>query len=59
MKRYASLLFMLLFLSTLVACRGILEVGVEETPTPDYAATATVAALATENARLATHRWRR
>ena len=54
MKRYALLMLVLLLLSTVIACRGILEVGVEETPTPDYAATATMAALATENARLAT-----
>jgi len=43
----------LLSLATLTAC-GTLEVGVEHTPTPDRAATATVSALATENARLAT-----
>ncbi|MGA9350022.1 MAG: hypothetical protein WBW48_14635 [Anaerolineae bacterium] len=43
----------LLSLVALTAC-GTLEVSVERTPTPDQAATATVAALATENARLAT-----
>jgi hypothetical protein len=42
------LVFTLLFPT---AC-GTLEVGVERTATPDQAATATVAALATENARL-------
>jgi len=39
--------------AALTAC-GTLEVGVEHTPTPDHAATATVSALATENASLAT-----
>jgi|GEM_PF-541085 len=43
----------LLSLAALIAC-GTLEVGIEHTPTPDRAATATVSALATENARLAT-----
>ena len=43
----------LLSLVALTAC-GTLEVGIEHTPTPDHAATATVSALATENARLAT-----
>jgi len=43
----------LLSSAALTAC-GTLEVGVEHTPTPDRAATATVSALATENARLAT-----
>ena len=37
----------------LVAC-DTPEVGIERTPTPDHAATATVAALPTESARLAT-----
>ena len=46
-------LAVVLLSSTLTAC-GTLEVGVERTPTPDHAATATVSALATENARLAT-----
>jgi len=46
-------LFILVLVTLLVAC-GTLEVGVEHTPTPDWAATATVSALATENARLAT-----
>ena len=44
----------LLSLAELTACSGTLEVSVERTPTPNQAATATVAALATENARLAT-----
>lgn len=43
----------LLSSAALTAC-GTLEVGIERTPTPDQAATATVSALATENARLAT-----
>jgi Tol biopolymer transport system component/ribosomal protein S16/tetratricopeptide (TPR) repeat protein len=46
-------LWLLPLLLLLAAC-GTLEVGVEQTPTPDHAATATVSALATENARLAT-----
>jgi len=55
-KRYRnpSMLSILLLVFTLLfptAC-GTLEVGVERTATPDRAATATVAALATENARL-------
>ena len=50
----ASLTVALVSLAALTACRGVLEVGVECTPTPDQAATATVAALATENVRLAT-----
>ena len=55
-KRYRdpSILSILLLGFTLLfptAC-GTLEVGVERTATPDQAATATVAALATENARL-------
>ncbi len=43
----------LLSLAALTAC-STLEIGIEHTPTPDHAATATVSALATENARLAT-----
>lgn len=39
MKRYALLLLALLLLSTPVACRGTLEVGVEKTPTPTPLAT--------------------
>jgi hypothetical protein len=55
-KRYRnpSILSISLLVFTLLfptAC-GTLEVGVERTATPDQAATATVAALATENARL-------
>jgi hypothetical protein len=46
-------LWLLPLLLLLAACRT-LEVGVEQTPTPDHAATATVSVLATENARLAT-----
>lgn len=41
-------------LSSLLTACSILEVGIEHTPTPDQAATATVSALATENARMAT-----
>jgi len=44
----------LLFSTVLAACGSGLEVGVETTPTTDVAATATVSALATENAHLAT-----
>ena len=44
---------LLILLVLLTACET-LEVAIEHTPTPDHAATATVAALATENARLAT-----
>ncbi len=47
-------LTLLALVVTLAACGGVLEVGVERTPTPDHSATATVVALATENARLAT-----
>jgi len=39
MKNYALLLLALLLLSTLVACSGTLEVGVEKTPTPTPLAT--------------------
>jgi Tol biopolymer transport system component len=46
-------LVIVLLSSTLTTC-GTLELGVERTPTPDHAATATVSALATENARLTT-----
>jgi Tol biopolymer transport system component len=44
----------LLSLMMLTACGNVLEVGVETTPTTDAAATATVSAPTTENARLAT-----
>lgn len=49
----AAWLAVALLSSALTAC-GTLEIGVERTPTPDQAAMATVCALATENARLAT-----
>jgi len=52
-KKVTLLVVTLLLLPLLVACQGTLEVGIERTPTPDLAATATLAALATENARLA------
>ena len=52
-KAVAAWLVVVLLSSTLTAC-GTLEVGVERTPTLDHAATATLAALATENVRLAT-----
>lgn len=42
------------FLITLLACRGTLQVGIEQTPAPDHAATATLTALRAENAILAT-----
>lgn len=53
MKKYTLLVFSLLLLFLLAACKSTLQGGVERTPTPDLAATATLAALATENARLA------
>ncbi len=37
----------------LLSCRGTLEVGIEREPTPNAAATATIAALQAENERLA------
>jgi Tol biopolymer transport system component len=52
-KEGVAWLVVALLSATLIAC-GTLEVSVERTPTPDHAATATVAALATENAHLAT-----
>jgi len=52
-KASVAWLVVALLSATLIAC-GTLEVSVERTPTPDHVATATVAALATENARLAT-----
>ncbi len=52
-KAFAAWLAAALLSSMLTAC-GTLEVGVEHTPTPDRAATATVSALTTENVRLAT-----
>ncbi len=54
MRKCTFLVLTLLLLSLPVACNSILEVGIERTPTPDHGATATLAALATENARLAT-----
>jgi hypothetical protein len=51
LPRYLTLL--VLSMVFLAAC-GTLEVGIERTPTPDHAATATVAALPTESTRLAT-----
>ena len=42
------------FLIAIPACNATLELGVERTPTPNHAATATISALANENARLAT-----
>lgn len=45
---------LLLLLTILTACYSTLEGGIERTATPDHAVTATVAALETENARLAT-----
>ena len=50
----APLLLLLACVSFMVAACGSLELGVEETRSPDVAATATMAALATENAQLAT-----
>jgi len=47
-----SLLLLALLLPALVACGGTLTVGIEQTPTPDHAATATLNALMTENTRL-------
>jgi hypothetical protein len=51
MKRY-SLIFLLLV--TLLAACGKLEVSVDRTPTPNLSITATVGAMATQNARLST-----
>jgi Tol biopolymer transport system component len=53
MKRFRSALLVLLLI-VLVGCNGILDVGIERTPTPDYSPAATVAALTAENAELAT-----
>jgi Tol biopolymer transport system component len=52
-KAGVAWLVVALLSATLIAC-GTLEVSVERTLTPDHAATATVAAIATENAHLAT-----
>ncbi len=43
----------LLLPALLLGCRGTLEFGIEREPTPNAAAAATIAALQTENARLA------
>ncbi len=53
LRRHLNLLILLILLSSLTAC-STLEVRIERTPAPDHAATATAAALATENAHLAT-----
>jgi Tol biopolymer transport system component len=51
----ARVVFLVLLLFVLLAgCRGVFEVGIEQTPTPHFAATETLSALKTENARLAT-----
>lgn len=47
------LLATVLIVLILEGCGGTLEVGIERTPTPNLAATATVSALMAENARLA------
>jgi Tol biopolymer transport system component len=52
MEKRACILLVLMIL--VVGCSSTLEVGIERTPTPDPAAPATIAALRTENARLAT-----
>jgi Tol biopolymer transport system component len=49
MKKY---FLILIFIFTLVGCRGTWEVGIERTPTPNFAATATVVDLKKENERL-------
>lgn len=54
MFRNHSPLFVVLLFITLVGCNGVLEVGIERTPTPDHAVAATVTALMAENSRLAT-----
>ncbi len=51
-QRHLYLPILLLVLALLLAACGTLQVGIEHTATPDQPATATVAALATENARL-------
>ncbi len=45
---------LLLIVLSFVGCRGTLDLGIEQTPTPNRAAGATITALANENARLAT-----
>jgi dipeptidyl aminopeptidase/acylaminoacyl peptidase len=55
MQRHVWLIWIAnLFLLALTACRGTLEIGIEQTPTPDRAPAATITALANQNARLAT-----
>ena len=49
MKKY---FLIILFILTLIGCRGTLDVGVERTPTPDVRATTTVNELLKENERL-------
>jgi len=53
MRPFWFSLLILVLVALLAAC-GTLEAGIERTPTPDHAASATVAALATEAARLPT-----
>src|SRR5512139_2453961 len=50
-KHMLSLLVLLL---CVVGCNGTLEVGIEQTPTPDHAVAATLTALMAENSLLAT-----
>jgi Tol biopolymer transport system component len=45
---------LLLAVLSLAGCVGTLEVGIERTPTPDFAPAATIAALSADNDRLAT-----
>ncbi len=44
----------LLLLVIMAGCGGTLQVGIETTPTPNYAATSTLTALVEENAKLTT-----
>jgi Tol biopolymer transport system component len=52
-KAYRTLTLLILLLASILTACGTLEVGIERTATPNQAATATVAALATEKADLA------
>ena len=45
---------LVLALVILAGCNGVLEVGIERTPTPDLGPTATLEALLSDNSRLAT-----
>ena len=54
MRKHIFFLFTLVLLSSPVACSGTLEVEVDQTPTPEHPAMATLFALPTENAHLAT-----